>query len=350
MIEVLHNLAITDIVHIVLYGSKVQTLFENESIANKESLIAKINSVRTEGSTNLWGGMEEGAKLLEAHKQEGYASRLFMFSDGQVNVGIQDKAEIFKRTFALYKDKNIKSSAFGLGKDFDEEIMKGIAENGNGAYFFIEGADSMSEFVDFALNYILKMVASDAILKVRGEGKGIVTKLFGYDDVRQANLGDLREENVRTVVVELEIRADKDATEKIATYELIFKDPAGKAPDGKISGSVSATFTADEALIDAGKNHLVQIKLALQESAELDKKLVRCMDQSKTKKAIVVQQEQVTLLESVVDTDEKVFSGANKVASILKQAKEGLEKLKKQGVTEAARKEADHRGYTVRRG
>ena len=79
----------------------------------------------------------------------------------------------------------MKVSAFGLGDDFDEELMKGIAEQGSGAYFFIEGSSAIPQFTSFALKGLFKLVGSDALLTLRGLNGGVVKKIYGHADPLQ---------------------------------------------------------------------------------------------------------------------------------------------------------------------
>jgi len=59
---------------------------------------------------------------------------------------------------------------------------------------------------------------------------------------------------------------------------------------------------------------------------------------------------EISLLESIESTDTNLLNGANKVAQLLKQTKENLEKFKAEGATKQQLKEVHHRGYTVTRG
>jgi len=56
------------------------------------------------------------------------------------------------------------------------------------------------------------------------------------------------------------------------------------------------------------------------------------------------------MLEEVLEADQTEMNGENKVEGLLKQARTGLERLRQQGVTTEAKKEAHHREYTIRRG
>jgi len=45
-------------------------------------------------------------------------------------------------------------SSFGLGDDFDEDLMHGIAREGEGDYFFISSAQEITKFMSQALKGI----------------------------------------------------------------------------------------------------------------------------------------------------------------------------------------------------
>ncbi|KAL6057654.1 von Willebrand factor type A [Balamuthia mandrillaris] len=385
IIKVIESLHDEDVLHLVCYGSTVETVFENADLQHPESrqiLIHQVERIQTEGCTNLWGGLERGAELLAQHKRAGYSSRLFLFSDGLVNEGVVQDKRLIQQKVAneIYDDSNTNTqvSAFGLGDDFDEELMKGIAEHGNGAYFFIEGAAAIPNFVNFALDFVMNVVAREAVLKVRGglSGVGLVTKVYGQEDssssalVKGIRLGDLRADNVRTMVVELEVRGDvREDEQQVLFCELSFRkaEKEGEAHEGKgdeekeeeetvkVTTSLTLKFTNDSALVEQNQSAEVQVKAVIQQTAEIDKELDELMgggynSSEKNTKAIALYEKEIELLESVRRLDEEELQGANKVAALLKMAQDELVKLKEKGVTKERKKEAHHRNYMKRRG
>jgi len=364
IVQVVQSLASTDVLHLVSYGSDVTTIFENGSMAEREKLIEQIKAIETNGCTNLWGGMERGAQLLVAHQQEHqkeieFASRLFLFSDGLVNEGIQDKKVIQNKTSEIYQLHRVQVSAFGVGNDFDEELMKGIAEYGNGAYFFIEGADAIPAFVSFALKYTLETLASNAVVKVRGINAGLVKKFYSehHDLLKGARLGDLRADNVRTVLLQMEVRGDvTEAEQDVLSCELTFKKKDAeeeKEVETSIVKTVTLRFTNDAEDVETARDPDVVVKVVVQQTGEIDKEMVKVLDgkgNGKTKAAIELLEKQVELLEGVVDIDNNVLEGKNKIASLLEKAEKSLKDLRERGATKEARKEAHHRGYMKSRG
>jgi len=348
---------------------------ENADLANREHIITQVNAIKTEGCTNMWAGIERGVQLLVEHSKPGVNSRLFLFSDGLVNEGVKDKTEIQKRISEdVYEKHSIQVSAFGIGKDFDEDLMRGIAERGLGAYFFIEGPQTIPEFVAFALKFVLKMVGIDSVIHIGGVGSNIVTKIFGQEDiVNGVKLGDLRAENTRSLMVELEVgRECKAESAEVLYYDLLFKN--NEEENVKMSGSSVLHFTDDAAEVEKGKSPEVEVKVVVLRTTEIDKRLVKLMDgkddgdddeeeeekedneedvtkyKKTTKKAIRLQKKQIAMLEEVLKIDEEQLRGENRIKSLLESANKRLQKLKKEGMTESTRKDAQHRQYTVSRG
>jgi len=197
----------------------------------------------------LWGGLEKGAELLNKHQKSGYKSRLFLFSDGLVNEGEKNTTTILRNVSDLY-EKGIQVSAFGLGDDFDEKLMKGIADKGVGAYFFIENSEAIPSFVNFALNSIQSMVGCNATLFVRGIGMGCAKKFYGdgYDLINGAKLGDLRADNTRTLMAKLEVMASTEkAEDEIMECELVYYQDEKKI---SIKQKLAVSFTSDTGEIE----------------------------------------------------------------------------------------------------
>jgi len=315
-------------------------------------LIEKVKEIKLDGSTNLWGGVEQGAKLLVKHRKSGYVSRLFLFSDGLVNHGLTNKAAIMSKVGQeLYEQEGILVSAFGLGADFDEELMKGIAENGNGAYFFIEGSNSIPTFVAFAIKSLLKNVGTDAVLKVRGVNSGLVIKFHGHHDVMKgARLGDLQEDNVRSILCQIEVRGDvKEDEQEVMQCDLVYQKK-GDMQEIIITVPLVIKFTEDASEVEKNRSPKVTVQLVVQETAQIDREMVKLIDENKKKKAIELQEKQIKLLEGVEDMDNNILGGAHKISALLKQARTQLERLKKEGASKEVRKEAHHREYEKSRG
>jgi len=279
----------------------------------------------------------------------------------------------------IHKKSKIGVSAFGLGSDFDEVLMKGISEKGRGAYFFIEGAGAIPQFVEFALKFVLEMVGSDAVLHIRGKNGAVLSKIYGhYEGLEEgAWLGDMKANNVRSFLTEFEARGDiqDNGDVDILTYKLCYKKKGGV--EEVIENDMKIRFTDNKDCIVYHPD--VRVKVAVQLTAEIDKKLLKLMEEEdnevlsddsddnnnntdndntekekkftkKQQKLIKLQEKQIKLFEDVVDIDEHELSGKNRIKSLLDQAKVSLEKIKRKESKKKMQKEVHHKVYMKSRG
>jgi len=249
----------------------------------------------------------------------------------------------------IVEKNNICVSAFGIGKDFDEELMKGIAEYGKGSYFFIEGPATIPTFVEFALMYILNSIATESVLRIYGENGCIVNKLYGNYSLEQgAWLGDIRENNERSVLCKFNARGDVTEDEITAIrYELVYKDRHGN--EQAMMGELKLKYTDNNDVIQDIPE--VMVKVVIQKTANIDKKLIDLLNKDdESDKVVELQQSQINLFESVVDLDREFLGGKNRIESMLARARESLENLKDKQSRQKEAKEVHHRGYMKTRG
>jgi Ca-activated chloride channel family protein len=342
VIKSLHN---DDIFHLVCYDTEVYVTIEGASLSDTSlDMEGTVRGIVSGSRTNLWGGLEKGAELLKKHQKSGYKSRLFLFSDGLVNEGISDTTKILRNVSDLYEN-GTQVSAFGLGDDFDEKLMKGIADKGVGAYFFIENSEAIPSFVKFALGSLQSMVGSNAVLKVRGTGCGCAKKFYGdYDLVKGANLGDLKADNTRSVLLDLEVLATDKSEEQVFECELVY---CREEINYSVKQTLTVCFSTDEKEMKNSKDPEVVVLLALQEIVEVTKNLAEVEN---NEKAIALQEKQINILKEVVEIDETLLQNQNKIRILLTKAEKDLTKLKQEGISKVTQKEAHHASYTMRRG
>jgi len=334
---VIENLSIDDKLHFVIYDSKAKVIFENGDLANKDSLRSQVDGVQTGGSTNIGDGLIIASKLLQKYKQEGHTQRIYLFSDGLVNTGLQTHKELFDLTTDFYKNHKIGTCTFGIGEDFDEDLMKGIAEYGNSYYFFIDSFEKIEKYVSAALGALLGTIAKDAHLKVRGKNGGIVKRIYGHDDIiKGASIGDIKQNNLKNILVEMEVtpNSNKDE-EEILSYEFTFLYRKDQEPT-KVTGTLKVICTEDEAKLEI-KNIEALIALTVQQSADFDAEILKLLENNNTKGAIEIKKKEITILEDIVSKDT-----SGRIASLIEKAKKMLTDLETQGNSKHVVKEAKY--------
>eukprot|EP01102_Stenamoeba_stenopodia_P007152 TRINITY_DN1998_c0_g1_i1.p1 TRINITY_DN1998_c0_g1~~TRINITY_DN1998_c0_g1_i1.p1 ORF type:complete len:459 (-),score=136.42 TRINITY_DN1998_c0_g1_i1:117-1400(-) len=342
VVSVLNTLEDQDMVHLVVYDDKVDVVFAHQYARDRSLLQVKVNAIHSGNTTNLSGGMEKGASLLETDSPAGYAKRMFVFSDGLLNVGIQSKEGIRDLVTTIY-EKDIKIDSFGIGADFDEGIMKTISECGGSEFFFLKSADVIEELVIKALQGVFDLCALAATLTIRGCNGAIVTKVWGYDDVvNGAKLGGLHYKNTRQVICEFTVPGSMNDIVEVLEYELSYTT---NEKESTIKDHLSMKFTTDATLTKA-KNTKVEVFHSIQETSSIDEEIASLIKRSQTKEAIALQEKQIIRLKQVLKLDET--NGV--VKDLLDMAEEALKKLQREGSSAESAQHYSHQCYMKQRG
>lgn len=353
VISVMNLLQKDDIVHLVTYEDAVDVVFENVTAPMREAMIPKVNCIRTAGCTFLSGGIEMGAKVLDKHHRAGYSRRLFLFSDGLANRGIQGKEGINTLVKSLHEKYSIKFDSFGIGDDYDSDVMRGIADNGGSEFFYLEKSEEIEMMVLRALENVLSTVGSDARLILRGKNGCVVTKISGQDEkelAKGAILGDLHSDNVRKVLCHIDVTPSSTASMtserevEYLAYELVYHSPDSMSGGSEtmvesIKGSIAFKHTQDESKLKADPQ--VMVFSVIQEAGEADLKVMEAVQRGNVTEAVAIQEAQISNLKANLHLDDET-----KMVSLLVQFGEtSLEKLKTQGASKAMEKEYHHNNY-----
>jgi Ca-activated chloride channel family protein len=170
-----------DYVSIVTYDDNVDVLQKTQIVNDKYELRQKVNSLQPGGMTNLSGGMFEGYEQVNSNYMRGYVNKVFLLSDGLANRGITDRYKLS----TMVKEKNRKDgvtiSTFGVGTEFNENMMTDIAEYGRGNYYYIKNSSDIPEIFAAELKGMKNLVGQNTKMKVRFPKDNLkLAKVFGY--------------------------------------------------------------------------------------------------------------------------------------------------------------------------
>ena len=193
---IIDQLLPTDYVSVVIYDNTIDNVQEPVLVSNKEQIKSRIDGITPRGSTNLWGGTERGYDFVKKNYNSSFVNRVLLISDGIANTGLTDSSQI-RKNVQRYKDVHgITISTFGVGLDYNEELMTDMAETGSGNYYFIDAPGSLVDLFNKELNSLLRIVAQNAVIKIKiPEGvqieKTYSLKYTQVDDVVMIRLLDL---------------------------------------------------------------------------------------------------------------------------------------------------------------
>lgn len=182
---VVDGLAAQDRASLVAYDHDVNTLVPLTGMADKATLKRAIERIDDGGSTNLHGGWIGGAESLAPATAPGVVSRVILLSDGCANKGITEPETIYAQCRELAA-AGVTTSTYGLGRDFNEDLMIGMSRAGQGnSYYGQTAEDLMDPFrEEFAL--LNALYARRPVLELQTADGVRAEILNGYEPVGDA--------------------------------------------------------------------------------------------------------------------------------------------------------------------
>lgn len=190
----------TDHLALVTYDSEVDTVFARRRVDDALVMKTKVALVEARGCTNLSGGLVEGLQQLGQDK--GALRRVLLLSDGLANEGVTDLDGLADLAHqGVNSGKGV--STFGVGLDFNEELLRTLSDVGGGNYYYIASPDDIPGIFVEELGELEDVVAQNVLIDFEPRGVEI-RGVLGFNSSRlPAQAGDVRAGGVRSVMLAL---------------------------------------------------------------------------------------------------------------------------------------------------
>jgi len=273
----------------VIYDDAIETLVSPGKLQDKNSVKNKINGISSRGSTNLCGGMMEGYEQVKKTYKSGYVNRVLLLTDGLANQGIVDPERIMQIARNMNLEHGITISTFGVGADFNENLLTGIAEYGSGNYYFIGSPDEIPRIFERELKGLLAVVAQNMKLTITLEQTVTVRQVFGYKYEQSGNtitiaFRDVYSEETKAVLLKVVVPGNAQAT--VALTATLEYDDATDAFKHKVLETTSiVTATTDRAMQEKFYSERVVQQVTLFESNDMLESAMKAVDDGKYEEA-----------------------------------------------------------------
>jgi Mg-chelatase subunit ChlD len=167
VVEAIHRLEAEDRFSVVTYDDQVEVVIPSAVASATERTRAadRLRSIDARGSTDLHGGWLTGCEQVAAGLAPDGVNRVLLLTDGLANVGITDHPELQRLAGGL-RDRGITTSTFGVGNDFDETLLQGMADAGGGHFYFIGDVAQMRDHITSEVGETLEVVAREVVLEL----------------------------------------------------------------------------------------------------------------------------------------------------------------------------------------
>lgn len=120
---VIDQLDPTDIVSVVIFDDRADVLVPATPASDKNYLKRQIDTITDRGGTEMSKGMQLGIQELQKHLTPDRVSRMVLLTDGQT-YGDEDECQKLANQL---KQLGVPLCAFGLGEDWNEDLLDALA-------------------------------------------------------------------------------------------------------------------------------------------------------------------------------------------------------------------------------
>lgn len=220
--------------------------------AGKAMACAQIDSIDTRGNTDLSNGWFQSVIAATDEGAPGDRStRVILLSDGQANAGITSHSELARHASELLA-RGVTTSALGIGDDYDEQLLGGIAEAGGGRLLDAETSTEI-ETVLVAEVGAAALTAADALQLTLTLPPQTMAEPLGSTAARRTlngmviPLGALLYGNPRDVYVGLTLPAGEAGDSLVISARLTGRATARNAPLSPLQSEVRVVFAGADA-------------------------------------------------------------------------------------------------------
>jgi Ca-activated chloride channel family protein len=219
--QALRMLRARDCFSVVVYDNEVDVLVPSTlaTDAAKQRARDALDGIEPRGATDLGAGWLRGCEQVANRLvREDSVSRCLLLTDGLANRGIRDRGELAVHAAELQR-RGVATSTFGVGDDFDERLLRDMAHEGGGNFYFIEGAAQIPGILTSELGEAIEVTVRNAVLEItlpRGADAEPVSRFrhrraHGDNELR-IELGDLVSEQQLAIVIKVTMPAGEIGT------------------------------------------------------------------------------------------------------------------------------------------
>ncbi|MCL4265652.1 MAG: von Willebrand factor type A domain-containing protein [Anaerolineae bacterium] len=262
-----------DKVSIVVYGNSARTVLYPTAGSERQAILNAINTLETEGSTNLEAGLLMGYDVANQGYIPGGINRVILASDGVANVGDTGPNSLAAKIRG-YADAGINLTTIGVGLgNYNDVMMEQLADQGDGAYAYVDNLNEARQVFGEDVMGTLQTIGLDAKIQVEFDPQVVQQyRLVGYENRAIADQ-DFRNNEVdaaefgagHTAVAVYAVQLTPGAQGRVATVYLRWQDPQTRAVQ-----EINGVFNTDNlaASFDAAPLHY-QLAITVSQWAEL---------------------------------------------------------------------------------
>lgn len=236
-----HHLSEQDRVALVVFDNVVDVLHDLSEATDfgKRRLEHVLAGVDARGGTNLSGGWLTACQQLASAPESMAAPRLqrsLLLTDGLANHGITAPDDLMTHALELRR-RGIDTTTIGVGHNFDEFLLGGMAEAGGGAFQYIADTSELFGFFEKEIGGLIDAVVSRPRLSITfPEGvRGWLVNAFPVDREGKkvtVDLRDLASDDEIALVFDVSVRPGARSGDLAPMIGLEWQHPGSRERSG----------------------------------------------------------------------------------------------------------------------
>lgn len=282
-----------DTLSIVAYDSEAEVIMPATKVKNKQQIIYAIRrSIESGGSTALFAGVSKGIQQVSRHLDKEQINRIILLSDGQANVGPTSNSELAELARVAAK-KGIAITTFGIGEDYNEDLMTTIASYSDGNHVFVKNANNLEGILAHEFNDVMSVVAQDVEVVITTPEQVTPVRLLGRDGTISKNkvkvkLNQLYANQEKYVLLEVVPAKGQHAeTKLLADVSVSYANLSSKRVD-TVDEKVNVSYSQSAQEVNSAQVDDVIVDSAIQKSAIENERAIQLMDKGQMEEAKAV--------------------------------------------------------------
>lgn len=320
-----------DVAALTAFDDDVEVLIAAQHVVLRDILKGKVYNMYPGGCTNLSGGLRRGFREVMNNYRAGQINRIMLLTDGLANVGII-APDVLCRYAVDMKQAGVAISTFGVGSDFDEDLLTAMAEASGGNYYYIAASDKIPDVFAQELQALLDVAAQNVTLQMDCFNGVAVRQVWGYRPQGERTvsiaLPDVYSNDRKVILMEMKVAAQAAGPVPLGRLTLCYEDAGKNLQQVSVDVDLHVEAITDPELLSMPEESAVKVQLELNKMAALKERIVFLADQGDLVGAAatareahtalwgcvydaapVVQEELSRELDSLAETEQQLRSG-----------------------------------------
>jgi Ca-activated chloride channel family protein len=271
--QLIDQLTPQDTLALIEFDDRVAVLFPSQHVIDREALKAQVQRIEPGGSTALYAGVEAGGKqLLEIESRTERINRVILLSDGLANVGPSSTSALKSLGRSLSR-QGVSVSTIGVGDDYNEDLMAGLAEASDANYYYVQDAEKLPEIFAKELGGLQTVTARNVKVAIAcGDGVEPID-LIGrpekfVDQKTVVAFSSFASGQNRYLFLRCRVKANDSISQmELASVKVTYRDEVNGSEEANTEQSVRIGVTTNEKEAAGSLNQTIAAERELQLNA-----------------------------------------------------------------------------------